>query len=187
MAGGPAAISDPVFLAARASIWPSGLQHSRIEGFHEVAFVVQPRADEPGAQPAFKGCGAWADTPERRAQGMRGRTSLSGYDAMVFTVDPPSDDGFTNAGVPVPIEVSWFGADHRFYGSADMAPCPDGAMCPIYPPPAPCARGARDRARRPNPSRSRIWGRNSRRRLLPARLTCGNASRAGGRPGCKGP
>ena len=137
VAGGPAAVSDSVFLAARAGIWPSGRLPSRIEGFHEVGFVVQPQADEPGAQPAFKGCAAWADTPERRAQGLRGRNDLAGYDAMAFTVDPPSSDAFVNEGVAMPVEVSWFGADYRFNGSAEMAPCPAGAMCPAYPPPAP--------------------------------------------------
>jgi uncharacterized membrane protein (UPF0127 family) len=124
-------------LAARAGIWPSGRLPSRIEGFHEVGFVVQPQAYEPGAQPAFKGCAAWAETPERRAQGLRGRSDLAAYDAMAFTVDPPSSDAFVNEGVGMAVEVSWFGADHRFTGSAEMAPCPAGAMCPTYPPPAP--------------------------------------------------
>jgi stage II sporulation protein D len=134
--GGPSAVSDPVFLAARARVWPSGLQHSRVEGFHEVGFVVQPNASDPTGA-VFRGCGPWADTPERRAQGMRGRTDLAGYDAMVFTVDPPSFDPFTMEGVPVALEIDWFGAGHRWIGEASMAPCPAGQACPLYPAPAP--------------------------------------------------
>lgn len=135
--GGPSAVSDPVFLAARARIWPSGLQPSRMEGFHEVAFAVQPRASEPGAEKVVRGCGPWADTAPRRARGMRGRSDLAGYDAMVFTVDPPSTEAFTMQGVTLPLEVDWFGPTWQWIGEASMGPCAEGDSCPLYPPPGP--------------------------------------------------
>lgn len=135
--GGPASVSDDVLIAARARIWPSGRFGSRIGGFDEVAFAVQPPPGPAGAATVTRGCAAWADTPQRRSQGMRGRTDFAGYDAMVFTVAPPSSDPFTMSGVAIPLEISWFDAPGRWIGAADMAPCPDGAMCPLHPSPSP--------------------------------------------------
>ena len=130
--GGPASVSDDVLIAARARIWPSGRFASRMHGFDEVGFAVQP----PGA-PVTRGCAAWADTAERRAQGMRGRSDFAGYDAMAFSVSPPSSDSFTMEGVPIPLEISWFDARGDWIGAADMTPCPAGGMCPLYPPHGP--------------------------------------------------
>ena len=135
--GGPASVSDDVLIASRARIWPSGRFGSRIAGFEEVAFAVQPPASPEGSQPVRRGCAAWADTPERRGQGMRGRAGFADYDAMAFTTAPPSSDAFTMEGVPIPLEISWFDAGGQWIGAADMAPCPAGGMCPLYHPPAP--------------------------------------------------
>ena len=68
---------------------------------------------------------------------MRGRSDFAGYDAMAFTVAPPSPDPFTMSGVPIPLEISWFDGGGSWLGGADMAPCPSGQMCPLYPSPAP--------------------------------------------------
>ena len=135
--GGPASVSDDVFIASRARIWPSGRFGSRIEGFEEVAFAVQPPPGPEGGEAVTRGCAAWADTPERRSQGMRGRTDFAGYDAMTFTVAPPSSDAFTMEGVPIPLDIAWFDPAGQWLGGADMAPCPAGGMCPLYPAPAP--------------------------------------------------
>ncbi|HUR49099.1 MAG TPA: cell wall-binding repeat-containing protein, partial [Acidimicrobiales bacterium] len=149
--GGPAAVSDDVLIAGRARIWPSGRFGSRMEGFEEVAFAVQPPPTPDGSPPVQRGCSAWADTPSRRSQGMRGRADFANYDAMAFTAAPPAADAFTMAGVPIPLEISWFDATGRWIGAADMAPCPAGEMCPLYPPPAPWSAalempaGGRDR------------------------------------------
>lgn len=149
--GGPASVSDDVLIAARARIWPSGRFGSRIAGFAEVGFAVQPPGTGSAAPPASRGCAAWADTPETRSQGMRGRTDFAGYDAMAFTVAPPSSDSFTMEGVAIPLEISWFDSAGQWVGAADMAPCPAGGMCPLYPPPAPWSAalempsGGRDR------------------------------------------
>ena len=137
--GGPASVSDDVLIAARARIWPSGRFGSRIAGFAEVAIAVQPPATQGDAPPVTRGCAAWADTPDTRSQGMRGRTDFAGYDAMAFSVTPPSSDSFTMEGVPIPLEISWFDPAGGWIGAADMAPCPAGGMCPLYPPPAPWA------------------------------------------------
>lgn len=149
--GGPAAVSDDVLIATRARIWPSGRFGSRIAGFAEVAFAVQPPAGDPGGETVRRGCAAWADTAETRAQGMRGRADFAGYDAMVFTAAPPSSDPFTMEGVPIPLEISWFDSSGGWIGAADMTPCPAGGLCPLYPPPAPWSAalempaGGRDR------------------------------------------
>lgn len=149
--GGPAAVSDDVLIAVRARIWPSGRFGSRIAGFAEVAFAVQPAAGGSGSPTVSRGCAAWADTPETRGQGMRGRTDFAGYDAMAFTVGSPSSDSFTMEGVPIPLEISWFGSSGQWIGAADMAPCPAGGMCPLYPSPSPWSAalempaGGRDR------------------------------------------
>ena len=134
--GGPASVSDDVLIATRARIWPSGRFASRMEGFEEVSFAVQPPAGAAGGT-VVRACGAWADTAARRAQGMRGRTDFAGYDGMVFTTDPPSTGAFTMEGVAIPLQVSWFDPGGNWIGQAEMAPCPTGAMCPLYPPPGP--------------------------------------------------
>lgn len=135
--GGPVAVSDDVLMATRARIWPSGRFESRMEGFHEVSFAVQPPSGPGDQATVFRGCAAWADTPERRAQGMKGKTDFAGYDAMAFTTASPSSDSFSMEGVPIPLDVSWFAPAGHWIGRAEMAPCPVGAMCPLYPPPGP--------------------------------------------------
>jgi uncharacterized membrane protein (UPF0127 family) len=98
------------------------------DGFGEVAFQVR------GADGAttFDGCAHLADTPETRAQGLMGRRSLGGYDAMVFRFEGPSTGGFFMFRTPLPLSIAFIGADGGVVSTADMDPCPasEGSACP---------------------------------------------------------
>ena len=130
--GGTAAVSAAAFDQARAAVYPSGRFKSRIAGFDEVAFVVQPTSGS-----AVVSCGALADTPALRAQGMTGRSDFAGYDGMVFVMDGDTTAPFHMRNVPIALSIAWFDGNGRWVGAADMAPCGDRADCPVYPPPAP--------------------------------------------------
>lgn len=69
-----------------------------------------------------------------RETGLRGRRSTAPYDGMLFAFPTEDRFGFTMAGVPVPLDITWFGADGRPVDRARMEPCPDGtdADCPVY-------------------------------------------------------
>ena len=106
---------------------------SRVPGFDEVAFQVQPAS---GSGPGTRYCGLLAETQDQRRQGLMGRRDLAGYDAMVFRFPSESTDAFWMRNVPVPLTVAWFDGAGRFVSSADMVPCP-GGDCPLYHPRGP--------------------------------------------------
>ena len=103
-----------------------------IPGFGEVAFQV---ASDGGTAGQY--CALLADDDQQRAKGLMGRRDLAGYDAMVFRFPDVTSGVFYMRNVPVGLSIAWFGADGRFVGSTDMAPCPDEEGCPTYAPPAP--------------------------------------------------
>ncbi|MFM8237880.1 MAG: DUF192 domain-containing protein [Actinomycetota bacterium] len=69
-----------------------------------------------------------------RGLGLRRRTTTRPYAGMLFAFPTMTDAGFTMAGVPVPLDITWFAADGAPVDRARMAPCPDGtdADCPVY-------------------------------------------------------
>ena len=107
------------------------LVESRIEGFGEVAFSIQPA---PGAAPMTPAeqCALLAATEEQRARGLMTVTDLQGYPGMVFRYSADATGGYYMRNTPMPLSIAWFAADGTFVSSADMAPCGDQSDCPIY-------------------------------------------------------
>jgi uncharacterized membrane protein (UPF0127 family) len=74
-----------------------------------------------------------ADSTTERAQGLRGRSDLGGYDAMLFVNEADSTASYTMAGVPVPLDIGWYDGRGRLVDTAEMDPCPEGGRrCPLY-------------------------------------------------------
>lgn len=78
-----------------------------------------------------------ADTAEERRRGLMGVTSLGRPDGMVFVFDDDTTSGFWMRGTVLPLSIAYLDASGAVVSTADMAPCPDGADCPTYPPAGP--------------------------------------------------
>ena len=82
-------------------------------------------------------CAALANNDATRQQGLKGRTNLSGYDAVLFSFGVDTTTAFTMDGTLIPLSLAWFGADGKFLGSANLAVVPVGQTSPTYSPPSP--------------------------------------------------
>ena len=75
-----------------------------------------------------------ADTPDERAVGLMGRTSVPAGTGMVFLYDELSEGSFYMYRVPIPLRATFI-RDGRVVSTVVMAPCEssDAAECPLYP------------------------------------------------------
>jgi uncharacterized protein len=74
-----------------------------------------------------------ADEISERAQGLRARRSIAPYQGMLFVFDRPSDSPFTMSGVPVALDIGFYGAGGEPVSRRRMEPCPDDELdCPSY-------------------------------------------------------
>lgn len=81
-----------------------------------------------------------ADDATERTRGLRDRRDLGDYDGMLFVFDETTTTAFTMAGVPVALDVGFFGADGRRVDRLRMRPCAGtDADCPVYRAAAPYA------------------------------------------------
>lgn len=76
-----------------------------------------------------------ADSPEERARGLMGRTSLAPDAGMLFLSDEPTSNTFWMKDTTIPLSIAFVGADGRIVGMLDMPPCP-AEPCPKYAPDA---------------------------------------------------
>jgi uncharacterized membrane protein (UPF0127 family) len=74
-----------------------------------------------------------ADTESERVEGLRRRSDLGSYDAMLFVFPEPSSVGFTMSTVPVALDIGFYDADGTRGSSRHMLPCPKAEnQCPVY-------------------------------------------------------
>lgn len=104
--------------------------------FGTISFKV---TDPAGQLLPTEFCALHAETSQQRGQGMKGKSDQGGYDAMVFTFDPPQQATFFNEGVPIALHIGWFDANGLFVSSAEMQPCMQQGGCPTYTASAPFA------------------------------------------------
>jgi uncharacterized membrane protein (UPF0127 family) len=68
-----------------------------------------------------------ADTPSRRAQGLRQVEVLpDGVDGMLFVWNTPTSAVFGMADTLIPLDLWWFGPHGELLGVTEMQTCPDG-------------------------------------------------------------
>jgi uncharacterized membrane protein (UPF0127 family) len=73
------------------------------------------------------------DSESERVEGLRERSDLGPYDAMLFQFPGPTEVGFTMSTVPVPLEIGFFSADGTRTSTRHMLPCPKAENeCPVY-------------------------------------------------------
>lgn len=73
-----------------------------------------------------------ADTPEKRAQGLKERDKIEPYNGMLFVFGQTVQSKFTMAGVKIPLTIGFYDSSGAQVDTKDMAPCPDGQNCPLY-------------------------------------------------------
>jgi uncharacterized membrane protein (UPF0127 family) len=71
-----------------------------------------------------------AATPEQKAQGLKGRTTLGQFNGMLFEFDAMGDRAFSTAGIQIPLTVGFYDEAGTRVDAGDMAPCPEGGQCP---------------------------------------------------------
>lgn len=76
-----------------------------------------------------------ADTPEKRAQGLKNRESLGEFHGMLFAFaqTQSTEAAFTMSEVRIPLTIGFYDEAGTRVDALDMEPCPDGgADCPVY-------------------------------------------------------
>ena len=84
-----------------------------------------------GTNPAVR-CALLAETQAAQEEGMHGKSSLMGYDAMVFAFAAPTTVQFINHFVPIDLAIGWYDANGLLVDHTTMAACPSGNDCPTY-------------------------------------------------------
>jgi uncharacterized membrane protein (UPF0127 family) len=92
--------------------------------FARVGFRVD---DDPTVR-----CALLAETAGAQQQGMQGKSSLMGYDAMVFAFAQPTTVEFINHFVPIDLSIGWYDAHGLLVDHTTMQACPSGNNCPTY-------------------------------------------------------
>jgi uncharacterized membrane protein (UPF0127 family) len=77
-------------------------------------------------------CALLAESPDAQQEGMQGKSSLLGYDAMIFAFDTDTTVSFVNHFVPIDLSIGWYDARGRLVDHTDMEACPSGEKCPTY-------------------------------------------------------
>ena len=77
-----------------------------------------------------------ADTPEKRAQGLRNRNNIDGYDGMIFEFGQTMNHEktrFTMSDVKFPLTIGFFDQSGLRIDATDMEPCSGSdSTCPNY-------------------------------------------------------
>jgi len=92
--------------------------------FGRVGFRVN---DDPTVR-----CALLAGTESAQEEGMQGKDSLFGYDAMVFAFAQPTTVQFINHYVPIDLSIGWYNAHGVLVDHTTMQACPQGKDCPTY-------------------------------------------------------
>ena len=79
-----------------------------------------------------------AVTPEERALGLMGRSSLGRNQGMLFVYEGDSTPGFWMRGMLIPLDMVWLDAEGVVAGvTANVSPPPEESQPPLYYPPRP--------------------------------------------------
>ena len=126
--------ANPSFRVATADTTDTtAMVRTRVPGFGEVTFRIDTTGVlfGSGSLSAAR-CALLAATAQQQAQGLMGRTDLSGYDGMLFRFERDVQAGFYMKDTLIPLSIAWFDADGRFVSATDMPPCGDQPTCPTF-------------------------------------------------------
>jgi uncharacterized membrane protein (UPF0127 family) len=74
-----------------------------------------------------------ADDVDERTAGLRQRSDLGRYDAMLFAFEAPTSTAFTMSTVPVALDIGFYDANGKVVDRLRMEPCAGSeSQCPIY-------------------------------------------------------
>jgi uncharacterized membrane protein (UPF0127 family) len=74
-----------------------------------------------------------ADTPDERARGLMGRTSLPEDAGMIFVYPEPTEGGYWMKNTLIPLSIAFYDLDGKILRILDMEPCRLDS-CPVYDP-----------------------------------------------------
>jgi uncharacterized protein len=74
-----------------------------------------------------------ADTPDERALGLMGRTSLPEDAGMIFVYPEPAEGGYWMKNTLIPLSIAFYDVDGTILRILDMEPCRSDS-CPVYDP-----------------------------------------------------
>ena len=77
-------------------------------------------------------CALSAETAAAQQEGMQGKNSLMGYDAMVFVFNQQTTVQFINHFVPIDLSIGWYDDRGVLVDHTTMQACPSGNNCPTY-------------------------------------------------------
>jgi uncharacterized protein len=74
-----------------------------------------------------------ADSPDERARGLMGRTSLPEDAGMIFVYPEPSEGGYWMKNTLIPLSIAFYDVGGEILRILDMEPCRSDP-CPVYDP-----------------------------------------------------
>jgi uncharacterized protein len=74
-----------------------------------------------------------ADTPDERARGLMGRTSLPEDAGMIFVYPEPTEGGYWMKNTLIPLSIAFHDVNGTILRILDMEPCRRD-LCPVYDP-----------------------------------------------------
>jgi uncharacterized membrane protein (UPF0127 family) len=74
-----------------------------------------------------------ADTPEERARGLMGRTSLPEDSGMIFVYPEPTEGAYWMKNTLIPLSIAFYDSNGEILRILDMEPC-RREPCPLYDP-----------------------------------------------------
>ncbi len=79
-------------------------------------------------------CMLLAETGAQHSRGLMQVTdpTLGGYDGMLFRFTEDTNDRFYMHNTPMPLSIAFIASNGDIVSTTDMAPCDDGAGCPLY-------------------------------------------------------
>ncbi len=114
--------ANPYLLPANGQVREAALSR-----FGAVTLSITPASGAPRSV-----CTLEAGTPAEQQQGLMGVRSLGSFAGMTFVFPSPSSVLFYMKNTLIPLSLAWFDPSGTYIGSAYMALCPTGTVCPTY-------------------------------------------------------
>lgn len=115
------------------------VREEALSGFGAVTLSITPASGTPTPASGSPTSGAprsvctlKASTVAQQERGLMGVRSIGHFAGMTFVFSSPSSVLFYMKNTLVPLTVAWFDSSGAYIGSATMAVCPPGTVCPTF-------------------------------------------------------